>query len=106
MSRPTIHNEPPPPHLGPDDAPTDFSRELAAYKKEEERLVRDHLGKVALVHGDEVVGVFTTADEAILEGFRRFGNVRVMLQEIRDPNAPLDFVSIVDPKHPSLKWVD
>jgi hypothetical protein len=68
MSRPVTQNELPPPVLGPDDPPIDFSREMTAYQKEEERLVRDHLGKIALVHGDEVVGAFDTADEAYLEG--------------------------------------
>jgi hypothetical protein len=68
--------------------------------------VRDHLSQTALVHGDEVVGAFDTADEAFLEGFRRFGYVRMMLKEIRDPNAPLDFVSLVDPNHPSSTPVD
>jgi hypothetical protein len=72
----------------------------------EETLVRDHLGKIALVLGDEVIGAFDTADEAFLEGFRRFGYVRLMLKEIRDPNAPLDFVTMVDPTHPSSTPVD
>lgn len=106
MKSHTTQSEPPPPVLGPDEPPTDFSRELATYASEEGRLVRDHLGKIALVHGDEVVGAFDTADEAIVEGFRRFGNVRMMLQEIRDPNAPLDFVSLVDVRHPSCKLLD
>ena len=50
-------------------------------------------------------GQFGTADEAILEGYRRFGLVRMMLQEIRDPDTP-DFVSLVDPNHPSCKRID
>ena len=106
MSDPVTQNESPPPVLGPDDPPIDFSRELAAYQKEEKCLVRDHLGKIALVHGDEVLGAFDTADEAYLEGVSRFGDVRLMLKEIRDPNAPLDFVSLFDPNHPSSKRVD
>jgi hypothetical protein len=106
MSDQLTRREPPPPVLGPDDPPIDFSRELAAYAREEERLVRDHLGRIALIHGDEVVGAFATADEAYLEGFRRFGDVRMMLKEIRDPKAPLDFVSLVDFNHPSFKKVD
>jgi len=68
--------------------------------------VREHLGQIALIHQDEVVGAFPTADEAHLEGFRRFGNVRMMLKEIRDPKAPLDFVSIVDFNHPSIKLLN
>jgi hypothetical protein len=94
---------PPPP--GPDDPPIDFGRELAAYARQRERLVRDELGKIALIHEDEVVGTFPSADEAILEGFRRFGHVRMMLKEIRDPDPP-DFVSLVDVNHPSFKRVE
>jgi hypothetical protein len=90
------------PIFRPDDPPTDFSRELAAYEKERERLVRDHLGKIALVHQDEVIGAFPTADEAYLEGFRRFGDVKMMFKEIRDPDDP-DFISLVDINHPSFQ---
>ncbi len=93
-----------PPALGPDDPPTDYGREMAAYGREKDRLVREHLGKIALIHQDEVVGAFASADEAILEGYRRFGDVRMMLKEIRDPDLP-DFVSLVDFQHPSFKPV-
>jgi hypothetical protein len=106
MRHPVTQSEPPPPVLGPDDPPIDLPREAAAYAREEERLVREHLGRIALVHGDEVVGVFATADEAIREGFRRFGYVQLMVREIRDPRAPPDFVSLVDFHHPSFKKVD
>ncbi len=98
--------EPPPPVLGPDDPPVDFARELAAYAKEEERLVHDHAGWIALIHGDEVVGAFPTAGDAYLEGIRRFGHVRMMFKEIRDPKDPPDFVSLVDTHHPCVKRVD
>jgi hypothetical protein len=64
MSHPVPPDELPPPVLGPDDPPIDFARELAAYQEEEERLVRDHLGRIALAHGDEVVGAFDTAGSA------------------------------------------
>src|SRR5260370_17194161 len=100
MNYPVTTNEQPPPVLGPDDPPIDFSRKLAAYQEVEERLVRDHFGKIALVHGDEVVGAFDTADEAYLEGVRPLGDVRMMLKDIRDPNAPLPFLSPADPHHP------
>jgi hypothetical protein len=106
MNLQTTQREPPPPVLGPDDPPPDFPRELAAHARMEQDLARRHLGKIALVHGDEVVGAFDTADDAFLEGFRHFGHVRVMVKEIRDPNAPLDFVSLIDPNHPSSTPVD
>src|SRR5216684_1157123 len=93
MNKTITGTEPPP--VGPDDPPIDFSRELATYERERERLVRERLGWIALVHGDEVVGAFRTADEAILEAFRRFGTDQVMLKEIRDPDIP-DFIPLAD----------
>jgi hypothetical protein len=91
--------------LGPNDPPVDFSREEAAYQRERERLVREHRDKIALIHEDEVVGAYDTADEALLEGFRRFGPVKVMMREIRDPDLP-DWVNFVDINHPSVKRLD
>jgi hypothetical protein len=93
------------PHLGPDDPPLDLTREEAAYARERERLVRDHLGKIALIVGDEVIGVFPNADEAVIEGVRRFGLVKMMGRPIVDPEEP-DFISLVDITHPSFKRLD
>src|SRR5262249_38731799 len=94
-----------PPRLGVNDPPIDFSREEAAYQRERERLVRDHLGKIAVVCKDEVVGVFDTAEEALVESFRRFGFVKMMFREICDPEEP-DFVSLVDINHPSVRRLE
>ena len=60
--------------LRANDPYVDFSREEAAYQRERARLVREHLGRIALIHGDDFVGVFSTIDEAIWEGYQRFGN--------------------------------
>ena len=47
---------------------------------------------------------FLSADEAILEAFRRFGTDQVMLKEIRDPDLP-DFIPLANPEHPSFRKV-
>jgi hypothetical protein len=93
------------PVLGPDDPPVDFSREEAAYQRQRSRLVRDHLDQIALVHDDEVVGAFPTAGEAIREGVRRFGLVKMMLREIRDPDES-EYIPHVDVNHPSFRSFD
>jgi hypothetical protein len=93
---------PEPPALGPEDPPLDFRREQAAYDRERQRLVREHLGRIALIRGDDVIGAFASADEAIREAFQRFGAEPVMLKEIRDPDLP-DVVAWVDVQHPSVK---
>ena len=90
------------PVLRPNDPPLDLTRENAAFARERERLLREHRGKIALIHGDEVVGVFASPDEALLEGYRRFGLVRMVLMEIGGPEGP-EFISRVDINHPSFQ---
>jgi hypothetical protein len=63
----------------------DFSREMAAYERYRAQLERDHPDKIALIHGDDLVGVFDTLLEAMAEGRRRFGLEQSMVKEIGDP---------------------
>jgi hypothetical protein len=93
------------PHLEEDDPPLDLTRENAAYAKERERLLREHRGKIALIVGDEVVGVFAGVDEAMLEGCRRFGDVRMVSRLIEEDNGP-EYISNVDINHPSVRRID
>jgi hypothetical protein len=91
--------------VGENEPPPDLSRENAAYERERQRLVRDHLGKIALLHGDEVVGVFANVDLALLEGYRRFGLARMVCREITASEEP-EFVPHVDVNHPSSRRLD
>ncbi len=103
MSQPITYSEPSS-VLGPDDPPADFSREEAAYRREKESLVKNHLGWIVLVHQDEVVGVFRTASEAVVEGFRRFGDVKMMVREITAKDEA-EWVNFVDINHPSVRRI-
>jgi hypothetical protein len=87
--------------VGPGDSGPDFSREEAAYQRERDRLVRDHSGKYALVHGHQVVGVFSSFQDAVAEGGRRFELSEMMVCEITDPE-PAAYISHVDVNHPSF----
>jgi hypothetical protein len=89
----------PPPVVEREDWPPDLSREIAAFRKVEGQLARDHLGWFALVYGGEVIGLFRTHDEAMYEGCRRFGPVAFLVTDIRDPNEPPEFI-------PWLYWTD
>ncbi|HKI35867.1 MAG TPA: hypothetical protein VKA46_28685 [Gemmataceae bacterium] len=92
-------------HLEENGAPPDLSREDAAFERERERLVRDHLGKIALVRFDEVVGVFDTLDEATAEAHRRFGWGRMIFCLITERDEP-EYIANVDTNHPSFKPLD
>jgi hypothetical protein len=88
--------------LGVESAGPDFSREEAAYQRERDRLIRDHLGEYALVHGDQVVGVFASFHDAVLEGGRQFELSEIMIREIADPE-PAAYMPHVDVNHPSFR---
>jgi hypothetical protein len=92
-------------HLGENDPPLDLTRENAAFERERARLVRDHLGHVALIHGDDVVGAYPTANEAITEGYRRFGLVRLVCRLITEKDEP-EYAPHLDINHPSVRRID
>jgi hypothetical protein len=87
-----------------DGSSPDLSREEAAYQRERERLVRDHLGKIALIRFDEVVGVFDNVNDAIIEGHRRFGHKRMICREITAHDEP-EYIGNIDPNHPSARRI-
>jgi hypothetical protein len=82
----------------PGAPPPDLSREDAAYKRGQARLARDHLGKIALIHNDDVAGIYDDLEEAILDGYKRFGDVEMMYPQITDPNDPPEWMPFFDPK--------
>ncbi len=84
------------------DPPPDLSREEAAFQRERERLVRDHLGKIALIRLDDVVGVYDNVNEAIIEGRRRFGWARMIFREITACDEP-EFIPYADINHPCVR---
>jgi hypothetical protein len=60
-------------------------REWNAYKRELPRLLREgHEGKVALVKGDTIVGLYPTHDEATTVAYQRFSGQGFLVQPIRE----------------------
>ncbi len=48
-----------------------LDREWAAYEREKPKLL-SHTGQFVLIHGDGVIGVYPTVQDAHREGYRRF----------------------------------
>jgi hypothetical protein len=103
MNEPDTHQDP------EVDAPVygdlDFTREEATYQREKARLVREHLGKIAMIRGDNVVGVYRTVNEAILDGYHRFGDIRMIFKEICESDT-FDMIGRGDINDPSFKRLD
>jgi hypothetical protein len=92
--------------LGENDPPPDLSRENAAFERERPRLVRDHLGHIAVIHIDEVVGAFPTLLEAEREAFRRFGGDARLIFRLITETDETEWIGNVDANHPSLRRLD
>jgi hypothetical protein len=89
--------------LEENDPPPDLDREDAAFERVRDELLRQHRGKVALVHGDDVVGVYKDANEASLEGHRLLGWARMVCYAIIERNEEPEYIPNVDVTHPSFK---
>ena len=91
--------------LEENDPPPDTSRENAAYERERPRLVREHLGKIAVIHGDDLVGVYDNVSEAVFDSCTRLGMVR-MIYILITATDESDYVANVDINHPSFQRID
>lgn len=68
--------------------PAPLSTELGFFEAHRAEWLRAAAGKWALVRGEELVGTFDTAENAYVEGVRRFGNTSFLVKQI----APTDTV--------------
>jgi hypothetical protein len=90
---------------GENDPSPDISREMAAFERERARLARDHLGEIAVIHGDDLVGVYDNVNDAVLDSRTRLGGVRLIFIEITAADEPC-YNPNVDINHPSFKRID
>jgi hypothetical protein len=58
-----------------------LEKELETYKKHLAAL-KDKEGKFALIHGDDVVGTFSAYDDAVKEGYTKFGLESFLVKKI------------------------
>lgn len=71
-----------------------YSRDLKAFLRYQPQLQRDHPGKVALMHGNDLVGIFDEGETAHAEGRKRFGDGHFMVWGIL--NQQVDLVDLPD----------
>ena len=49
-----------------------LARELETFERHRERLLKEAAGKFALVHGDELAGVWPVNEDALRKGYERY----------------------------------
>jgi hypothetical protein len=65
-----------------------FEKEIAAYRRELPRLLEEgHVGRYALLRGDDVLSIWDTQSDAIQAGRMQFGLEPVFIKKI-DPRDP------------------
>jgi hypothetical protein len=82
-----------------------LERELATFQAHLSEWSRAHSGKFALVVGEELIGVFDTPEKAYEAGILRFGNIPMLIRQLRpdDETAFLPALTLgliyADPAH-------
>lgn len=61
-----------------------LEQELKTYEKEKERLLSEAKGKFVLIKGDKIIGVYAAKEDALAEGYKRFGNTEFLVKEITE----------------------
>ncbi len=60
-----------------------LEQELATFNKNLPDWLQTHEGKFVLVVGEELVGVFDNPQAAYEAGIQRFGNIAMLIREVR-----------------------
>lgn len=68
--------------------------ELKYYENMKAELLAHHRGQYALIKGNQLVGTFSTLEEAFTAGVEQFGNVAFLIQFVQEEE---EFI-----QHPSL----
>lgn len=67
--------------------------ELETYERHRDELLGKSEGKFALIHGNQIVGIFDSKKDAIEQGYERFGNIPFLVKQIVKVETPQNFVS-------------
>ncbi len=59
-----------------------------------ERLLREALGQYVLIKGNEVIGIFPSGQDAIVEGTRRYTLAPFLVRQIATVERPLNILTL------------
>lgn len=61
-----------------------LEQELKTYENEKEKLLSEGKGKFALIKGNKIIGIYVSQEDALAEGYKRFGNEEFLVKEITE----------------------
>jgi len=65
-----------------------FKEELAFFDARKQELLKTHAGQFALIKGRNLVGIFSTREQAYAEGVKRFGQEAFLIKHIVEHEKP------------------
>ena len=70
-----------------------LEQELETFRRELPNLLKEesNRGKFVLIHGNDVVGVWSTREEALPVGYNRFGVDTFLVKEVTEQERPRYF---------------
>lgn len=63
--------------------PMELKREYETYKANKEDLLTKHEGQYVLIKGADIIEVFTSYEDALKAGLKKFGNVPFLVKQIQ-----------------------
>lgn len=67
--------------------------ELDTYQRHRNELLGKAEGKFVLIHGDRILGIFDSRNDAIRQGYQSVGNVPFLVKQIVKVEIPQTLVS-------------
>jgi hypothetical protein len=64
-----------------------LEKELATYEKMKADLLKAYEGKFALIHGEDFLGAYDTAENAYAEGVKKFGQASFLVKQVAKQDA-------------------
>jgi len=74
-----------------------LDKELETYNQKLEQLKTEHAGKFVLIHGDQLVNVFSSYDDAINAGYAEFGLDPFLVKRVQVVEQAQFISRMVDP---------
>lgn len=70
-----------------------LKEELNTYEKHKEELLGKAKGSFVLIHGSDVVDIFTSKNDAIIHGYKLLGNQPFLVKHVEEVELPAPIVS-------------
>ncbi|MBI3626446.1 hypothetical protein HY224_00155 [Candidatus Uhrbacteria bacterium] len=69
-----------------------LEKEIKVYEQKKEQLLRENKGKFVLIKGEKIESIYTSYEDALAEGYKKFGNQEFLVKEITE-NENINFLT-------------